>query len=416
MNYITLGIIAVFVAFAIFGGLLGCIRGRNRAILRFFLVLVSAAVSILLIDVAVSFVMKIEIEGKPVKEFIATSLSSGESIPESLQNLMFTIVEVILGALVYFVLFGAVLFVTWILVFPILKCFIKQGSNKGVGLGFIVGLLQGVVVAFLVCAPLSGLVTDVGKMTNVTIDGQKAIPAEIPEEVDFEDYNNSTVYKILDKSGNWLYKLVSSSETENGTSISITDTVDVVVALAEISNQADNLAGGLENLSKEGSTAQEKVDGLSQIGSVLIEMDNSINSLGDSGKELLNNLVGEVVSGLTGEEENESINEIIENIDFTDLSLKSTGEALQGLSSYVEKTTEGFSKYGEEVTQTEVSSIVNGLADNSFFIDMFTDENGDVQTAIEISAENQGKFENAISSAQVDEETKNNLRKLFGLI
>ena len=132
---------------------------------------------------------------------------------------------------------------------------------------------------------------------------------------------------------------------------------------------------------------------------------------------MITDVVTDLLGGENAEEgSNEGITEFIENIDINNLSLKSTGEALQGISSYIEKTTDGFENYGEEVTQSEVSSIVNGLADNSFILDMLADKEGNVQTMLEVSTENQDKFESAINLANVDETTKDNLRKLFGLI
>ena len=91
------------------------------------------------------------------------------------------------------------------------------------------------------------------------------------------------------------------------------------------------------------------------------------------------------------------------------------------MASYINKTTEDMEGYGEEVTQDEVDSIVNGLADNAFILDMISgssSEGGEseVPTIIQVEGENKTLFENAISTNEsLSDEDKDTLKKLFGL-
>ena len=208
-----------------------------------------------------------------------------------------------------------------------------------------------------------------------------------------------------------------SSKKSGDQNVSISDTVDVVSTTIEIADKAQNLSTSVESLTKDGATAQDKVGGLKDIGKTLVDIDDAINSLGDNGKELLQDLVESVVD-MAGGEESELPPEVagfIENLNVDNLSLKETGEALQGIATYIEKTTEGFESYGEEVTQSDVDSIVNGLAANSFILDMLSSE-GETPTLIPIDSENSSKFESAINSnTSLSSEEKETLKKLFGI-
>ena len=413
MSYISLGILGFTLLYVATSTLLGLLRGRNRAILRLVLVLASAVLAVVLIDVLAPIILNIKIKGQPIKDAIASALNSGETaLPEKFQQIILTLVEIILGIAVFFIAFMLLRFITWVLFYPILKIFIKKGKKKRALGGMIIGLVQGVLVALMVCAPITGLVKSVDKLSSREINGEKIIP--IPEEVGIEDYKNSAVFTIYDKTGNWLYELISSKEVD-GQEITLSDMVDVVVATTDIANKAQNLSSGVESLTKDGASAQDKVSGLDQIGQALVEIDNSINSLGDDGKELFNDLIESVAEMAGGEELPPEVSSFIENIDVSDLSLKETGEALQGIATYIEKTTTGFESYGEEVTQSEVNSIVNGISSNTFILDMLSSE-GETPTLIPVDSENQSKFESAINSnSNLTEDEKQTLKKLFGI-
>ncbi len=432
MGYFTMGVLGFTLISVLIDSLLGLLRGRNRAILRLILVVVSAVASIFLIDVFVPIIMDIKFGGTSLKELIS-QMFTGDSgnIPEKLQVVIASLVEVIIGIIVYFLIFGILKFITWALIYPICKIFVKKGAKKRKLFGMLIGLLEGVIVSFLICAPVTGLVKEVDKLSQISMNGKQLLP--IPEEVGIQDYADSTLFKIYDKTGKWYYELVSSKKDANGNDISLSDTIDVVVTTTEVANKAQDLGDGVKNITKDDATPQDRVDGLNQIGGSLIDIDESINNLDDGGKQLLKELIESVidmaVSGGEGEGSGDGsgdgsgesslppeVTEFIENIDFDDLSLKETGEAVQGIATYIEKTTSGFEKYGEEVTQEEVSSIINGIGENAFILDMIGGEGDDVPTLIQVEAENQAKFENAISANdKLTSEDKDMLRKLFGL-
>lgn len=402
------------------GGLLGLIRGRNRSILRLVLVVLCAIITVLAIKPIIGIIMGYEVEGLPLKEYLTSMLiQEGAALPQEITNLIFMIVEMILGVVLYFVLFLVLKFITWLILFPILKIFVRKGAKKGVLTGLLFGLLQGVVVAFLICAPVAGFVGQFAKLSNVDLSkiaGEGSSISLPTEELGIDDCLESPIYKVYSSTGNWLFEAISSTTDSKGNNVSLGNTIDVLVTVVEVAGGAQDLAPTIEQLTKEGATAQEKTNALESLGDNLISIGNSINELDDGGKAIINEVIG-AVGGLLGEEVPEEIAGFIESFDVDNIKLASAGEAVKGIASYIEKTTEGFEEFGQEVTQTEVSSIINGLADNSFILDLFAGENADSTPAIvEISDSHAEMFEQAISgNTTLDDNQKEIMRKLLGI-
>ncbi|MBQ3235050.1 MAG: hypothetical protein IJA97_02705 [Clostridia bacterium] len=415
MGTLSLIVIGFTLLCVVIDGFLGLLRGRNRAILRLVLVLVSAVLAVLLLDAVVSMVLNINVgDGVPLKESIFSS-DGGEPMPEELQNVVFTLIEIVVGIVVYFLIFFVLKLITWMILFPVFKAFIKQGDNKGPLLGFIVGALQGIVVAFLICAPLTGLVGDLNNLSNVEIDGQPIIP--INDTIGLNEFTDSGIYKVYNSTGGWYYEMVSSSELKNGTKVSLSDSIGIVVAVTEIASTAASMEEGLENMVKEDATPQERINGLASVGESLIAIDDSINSLGEGGKAMFDELLSSIIDMAVteGDEGADEMGQFLGNLNTENLSLKGTGEALVGISTYIQKTTEGFAAYGETIYQDEVSSIVNGLAENTFFLDLIANSEGDVPVVIDVSEYNEYMFENAIENTDLTAQEKDTIRQMFGI-
>ena len=404
----------------IVGGLLGLIRGRNRSILRLVLVVLCAIITVLSIKPLIGIIMEYEVEGLPLKEYLTSMLmQEGTELPQEITNLIFMIVEMILGVVLYFVVFLVLKFITWLILFPILKIFVRKGAKKGVLTGLLFGLLQGVVVAFLICAPVTGFVGQFAKLSSVDLSkiaGEGSSISLPTEELGLDDCLESPIYKVYSSTGNWLFEVISSTTDSKGNKVSLGNTIDVLVTVVEVAGGAQDLGPTIEQLTKEDITPEERTDALKDLGDNLISIGNSINDLDDGGKAIINEVIG-AVGGLLGEEVPEEIAGFIESFDVDNIKLASAGEAIKGIASYVEKTTEGFEEFGQEVTQTEVSSIINGLADNSFILDLFAGENADSTPAIvEISDSHAEMFEQAISSnTTLDDNQKEIMRKLLGI-
>ena len=125
MGYVTLAMLAFTAAALLFGAFFGMIRGRNRAILRLILVVISVVIAIALRGVLTDILMDLDLGDGTMKEMLMESFTSGDTeMPESMINLVFVLVEIIIGIMAYFVAFIAVRFVSWMLLYPILKIFV----------------------------------------------------------------------------------------------------------------------------------------------------------------------------------------------------------------------------------------------------------------------------------------------------
>lgn len=420
-------ILALTLAPIIIDALLGLMRGRNRSILRLILVVVSAVVAIFAIKPIIGAVMGIEVEGQPLKEYVASMLTQGEmQFPPEITNLLFMIVEMILSVILYFVIFLVVKFVTWAILFPILKIFVRKGEHKGHLTGLLVGLLQGVIVAFLVCAPITGVIGQVGKITSLNMDA--VMPAseggdtqmEMPD-LGIDEYLNSPLYKVYSSTGEWLFDMVSSTTDENGNKVTLSGTIDAFVSIIDLAGEAQTITDNINVLLESEPTPQQLSNALQGLGDSLVTIGDGINSLDDSSKAIINELIGAVGDLLGGSEDASEIPpeviEMFENFDINNLKLASAGHAINGIASYFEKTSEDFDAYGQAVTQEEVNNIINGFADNPYVLTMLAGDNPEqVDSLIEVDSEHAEMFNNAISSnTNLSDEQKEIMKKLFAL-
>ncbi len=415
MGYITIFVLA-FTALSLgFGALYGCVRGRNRAILRLIIVLACVVGAILTRGLVVEKLMTIEIsDGKSVQGMLEEAFTNGDAnIPAEIQNLVFTLIEIIGGLIVFFLLFF-VLRIVSIILFMILKIWVKKGEKKRKGIGALVGLVQGAVIAFVVCAPVTGILSQVDKISHIQMNNKPLF--ELPEEIGIADYVESAPGKFYGTTGNWFFNLVSSGETEDGDDISIEDTVDIVVAVSGIADTVTNLTTKLEGIDPD-APVEEQITTIKDIGSSLVEIGNSLNGLSSDAKEMVNDLVGsvkELITSEAGDDMPPEVEEFIDNFKIEDINLVATGKAINGIAAFVEKT-EINPELADTVTQDEVNDIVNGLAANEFILDMIAGAGEDVQLAEVADSQYKTMFETAISNTTLDAENKDMLKNLFGL-
>ncbi len=418
MGYITLFVLAFTAISLAFGALYGCVRGRNRAILRLVIVLACIVAAVLARGFVVEKLMAIEIsDGKSLQGMLEEAFTSGDAnIPAQLQDLVFTLVEIIGGLIVFFLLFF-VLRVVSIILFMILKIWVKKGEKKRKGMGALVGLLQGAIIAFVICAPITGIFAQVDKISHIQLNNKPLF--ELPKEIGITEYIESVPGKIYGTTGNWFFNLVSSGETADGKDVSIEDTCDIVVAVSGIADTVTNLTTKLENIDPDASP-EEHVNTMKDIGNSLVEIGNSLNNLSTDAKEMVNDMIDsvkEIITNEGGEDIPPEVEEFLDNFNIDNINFVATGKAINGIASFVEKT-ELNPETSAPVTQEEVNDIVNGLAANEIILDMISSAGGegeDMQLAEIEDATHRELFTNAITNTTLSDENKDMLKNLFGL-
>ena len=403
MSYINLGIIGLTIIALLFGTLFGMSRGRNRAILRLILIVGSIIGAIFLRETISEIIMNIETGEGTVAEMITASMTEGEeALPESMQTLMLAMIEIMFGLVSYFIAFFALRFISWIIIYPICKIFVKKGEKKRRGAGAIIGLVQGIVIAIAVVVPLNGLAGEFSKFPS----DEMAIPAE----VGLEDYNTSGTYKVYDTIGGWYYDILTTVKTKDGKEINLSATCSAFGSMVEVGTGVGQMGEAMDNLNTSGTTDQEKVDSLRKASDTLANASKSLENLDENSKEMLNDILVDL-KDMIGSEGGST--EAFEDISLEKLNVESVAECLGSLATYIEKT----EITAEEVTQEDVDKIVNGLANSEFAVDLLIgDGTGTIETIYQVESEDYIKFNTAINlNENLTTQQKLALKKAFGI-
>ncbi len=402
MSYVMVGVIALTAIALIFGTLWGMRRGRNRSILRLILIIGCVVGAIFLRPILVDIIMEIDTGDGTVAEMLASSLNQGEqALPASMQNLVVSLIEIIFGLLSYFILFFVLRFITWILIYPICKIFVKKEAKKKKGWGALIGLVQGLVVAFAVIVPLNGLAVQVNKLSQVKMDGKPML--EIPAEVGLGEYAESTTYTIYDTIGGWYFDMLTTAETKDGDKISLSGTCGVLISMADVGSSLGKVSSSMEELNKEGATDQEKYDALNDAGQALTETANKISKLDVNSQNLLNDILKEMFTS-------EDFQISLEYVNFNSMA-----DFFTGFAEYVNKTK--ISIPSASVSQEEVDKIINGFARSDMLVDMFIGDGTEtVGTLYQIEGLDSLKFATAINNnTDLSNLQKLSLLALFGI-
>ncbi|MBE5757098.1 MAG: hypothetical protein E7342_04780 [Clostridiales bacterium] len=421
MGDINLSLIVTVASIVIIalGFLLGLLRGRNRSIVRLILVIISAIVAISLRRNIVDAIMHVNIGEDTLANSILSLLFTGEiTFPEKLIELLFALIEIVIGLIAFYLIFFVLLFITWALVFPIIKIFVKKGVKKGVLFGGIVGLIQGVLIAILTIAPISGLIYEVSRISHIKLNNEDLF--ELPAEMHVEEYLNSSSFKIYNKTGWWIFEIMSTTHHEDIEDLTLDEIIDTTDSVMKVAGLVTDLSQNMDNMNPDQSAPKTQVDTMKDIGETLIEVGNNIDSLSDNSKQLVNSLVDAVKELITPEGETlpPEIEETLDNFDIDSLDLVGAGTAINGIATYIEKTSSDFDN-NEPVTQEDVDNIVNGLAANEFIIKMIAGETSDGELGngkiAEIDNEHADMFTTAIESSSLTAEDKLALKSILGL-
>lgn len=413
VEIITTVVTVLTIAPIVLGFLLGLLRGRNRSILRFILVIGCAVAAFFIKDALVPVVLKININGETVEQMVIGIVNESGQIPAALNTLVLGVVKVIIGLVVFLVLFIVLQLLTWLIVFPILKIFVRKGAKKGVLFGGIVGIIQGVVVAFVLCAPVTGAVATINKVAKMEIGGKTvAEQLELPE---FDSYINSTFGQIYSSTGSWFFDAITTYTDEDGNEITLDSTVQAADTGAKVLEEVTKIQETLKDLTNPDSD-KSQADSLRDIAASLSTMGTAISETSDGGKEVLQQLitsVGEMVEqggqeGGASSEATDKINQALSKIDVQTLDLESMATAISGIADYVDKA-QGVT---EEVPEGAKEDIVDALVTNKDFVDMLVE--GD-EPLVTLTDEDAADFEEEINKrSELTEEEKQKILKLLG--
>ncbi len=373
MNWIALYVVGMIVMSVIVGLLLGLLRGSRRALLRLILVVVSFALAFALCGPVSKSLMNIKIPSPKggeatLGEFLATTLSEAMS-GFDLSSIGVALAQGMIKIMTFMLLSQLLLFLTWAIVFPICKIFVKPRKKDGKvkrnrPIGLVFGAVQGLIVGLVMCAVMSGLFFQTGRVAAAatdfiemsqsesqpdedTSDSQNS-PAEVPEFLKvFAEYPESGTGKFFDKVSGKFFASLSQVKTEDGKKVTLPGTIDAidgVVKMAKAMVKLENV--NFADMFVQGGDFQTNFDELQKI---LKELDNVNGDLSKEARET-------IMSVLNGLNENMDLPVDFSSIDLSEVKFAEEADIIKDLHDYSQKDT---------ITNQEAEDILGKLVDSN---------------------------------------------------
>ena len=301
ISTIFLGIFILSIAVCFLAGI---IRGMSRGILSLILVLGCFAVVFFFEGTITSFIMHYEIQGQTVKELITNTLAQNPEM-EGLVSKLVPLIEILVGIVSFIVGFVALYFVSRIIYF-IAKFFVRPKKKRRL-LGGVIGIVQGFIIAFLVCVPINGVLLEVNKLSNIEVNGENVITLDA---IGFDEYQDSAICNILTNYDGGLFKHVAQyADEDDGRTYTLTGQVDSVITVIKIAEAVTKLP---EVNFEEGLTP----DSVEDVTTILRDLEQIKNESSEEVLETVDELIHSAVDMIGGGEE------FPIDIDLSNLSVK----------------------------------------------------------------------------------------------
>lgn len=412
MNYITLIMAAITLVPILFGIILGLIRGAGRAILRLVLVAVCVVLAFVLCGVVTDALVSVDISRFVGGESTITVVDVIKSmLGESMQDFgpyITPLAQSIVKIAVFLLLFALLSFITWVLVFPLLKL-IFRGKAKGHRLlGMVFGLVQGVVVALCVCIIVNGLVLEVGNIAEMANDaaemsqssnaegGENAPSALGDVKVMVDGYRESVFCKVYSTVGDVPFEHVSSVETEDRGRLTLHGQIEGF--------------GGLVKIGKEFVKVQDvdfdhfyEEDNVNKLTTIFTNVQNIRDGLSQEATDTVNGLIN-----LLGDKFGVDLNLLskLQTINF-----QKEAEIFQKLGEYKDKD---FANMTEEQMKDAAKDIVESLGESDLLLDMLAGQD-DIDLGNSLDDQHLDEISKMLEETDLSQEKKDQLRNIFGL-
>lgn len=433
MNYIALGIIVLTLLPIICGLLLGLLRGWRRSALRFGLVILALILAIALCGVVSSAILNMQVPGEEItlREFIVQMLADTlQGI--DLGNLGSALAESVLKIIMFVLLFDAALFLTWAIVFPICKIFVKpykdsEGNVKKrrlIGMG--IGAVQGLVVGLVFCIMISGLAFQVGKLGNAVVylndlqgstaktsedstpsgdSGESSSQAGMEILDMFSEYTETSTGKFYN-SFSTIFDAVSRVDLpESDRKITLSGTVDAVNGMAQMAHQVKQLQDvDFSNLFNFDGDKGDNVD-LQKVNEVFEALDSINGDLSPEAKETIKDTLSAI-----GDSMDLPVDLDFGDVDFDKVEFAKEGEIIGQLVDYAKQDSPS-QKDAKDVAEKVLDSnlIVPALQGSNFNAeDVLTEEQRETISDVLDELESD-------ESKNIDPDKLQALRDLLGL-
>ena len=455
MNYLVAFILGGTLVTVIVGALLGLLRGFRRSVLRAALIVLCFILALALCGAISDSILGVKIsDGKNLEQMLESSMPEGG---QAVTDIVVPMAKAFAKIIAFIVVFALLQFITWILVFPILKLVLRPLIGRRPHarlLGMAVGAACGLFVAFAFFSPVNGLLTEVGKIASIdfssltqsnaealpnnetkTIDnsvvggksalayspvnGLQAVAAAAnpsvikdsnttgnsntgtsPDKVLSDaqkmmvEYSNSGISKFYSGVGGGFYRSLSTVKDKNGKKVSVSSQIDALSAVAKLATKAATL----KNITNEDGTINTA--SVKEFAQALTEMDE----LTPEAKKVLNDMVKSATESF-----GDDVPEAIKNLDLEKVDFKSEGELLLTAAEVMEK--EG------NLDDVDMTKLVKDCSKSTIILDTLVESDVTIPVDDEKRAEVDAaiaELESKTGDEAVDENTIAKVKALFG--
>lgn len=198
---ISLIIIVLTIIGIVFGILWGLKRGLNHSLLRLVLLIGCAIGAIFLSKPLAQGLMEFQVGDATLPEMFIGDVASSEELAINLLA-----VQIMFATIAYLIVFGLLRLLSWLIVFPILKIFIKKDLIKKRLFGMLVGFVQGLVLLMVVVAPLSCMFTLLNQVAEEPMESNVAEATF--GDMGLTEYADSGLSGLYASVGGWYYEII----------------------------------------------------------------------------------------------------------------------------------------------------------------------------------------------------------------
>ena len=388
ISTIFLGVFILSIAVCFLAGI---IRGMSRGIFSLILVLGCFAVVFFFEGTITSFIMHYEIQGQTVKELITNTLAQNPEM-EGLVSKLVPLIEILVGIVSFIVGFVALYFVSRIIYF-IAKFFVRPKKKMRL-LGGVIGIVQGFIIAFLVCVPLNGVLLEVNKLSNVEVNGEKVITLDA---IGFDEYQDSAICNILTNYDGGLFKHIAQyADEDDGRTYTLTGQVDSVITVIKIAEAVTKLP---EVNFEEGLTP----DNVEDVTTILRDLEQIKNESSEEVLETVDKLIHSAVDMIGGGEEF-PIDIDLSNLSVKDINFENEAVLVETVLDIVE------AESIDTIEDEQLDTLVETFADSKLVLPIVEAADMDINLPDDVAE----KLTESIEKLE-DPEQVQRLKELFNL-
>ncbi len=396
MEIITLVIIALSILSIGLGLLLGLFRGFGNSLLRLGLIVVSIIFAFIFKDTLTNFILNYKINDVTIEATII------QSIPEEYRNvseIIIPILKILAGIITFLIIFIVLQIITFI-IFKILKIFINKIGKKNKLFGLIVGTVQGILVALTICVPLSGLINNVNKISNIKVyDNEKKEEVALIDVSQFDEslnlglnkYPSSFIGKIYIENFDFLFKMLSSTTNANNEKITLDGQIDALVSTVSIANE-------VMKISNVDFSSGLNANNVNDVTDMLRNLQTIKDSLDDESINTINQLVNTIANNISDEA----------NVDLSDFDLSTINFNTE--ANVIDEVYKASSS--ENIDDVDFTDLINNLKDSTLILPLVSSSD----VVVDVNDTKKEEIKGTIDSlSDCDEKTKEDLRKLFNI-